>query len=505
MGKRSVYTKITPLPANVPRQLALDMLHSHAEVIQLNPLVTGVTAIDAPRDAAADEFFSQWYEISEIITWGPGLKKRINFRGVFHDQPWGLQSHVYAPMGTDLRNKYRIGGNQPGEPREPKELGVDTPVEGLYLREDVEIICSVPLTMGFVKKETKAATGTMIDRLTKKAELLDEGKLHAMFENGKLKTSKPNQAPTFVDRPLPSPGSEMGSGGPASPGLRSDSASIYSSPAQDQQGFGNYHDIVGRHNSHRFSSYVPGYQQNGYNGPDYAKPPLPEINELPGSFYHPEQQSPGLYPPPLKPQGQSFRSELPGDYTLAPPPLSAAKRRSTSTMSSQHHPSPQPSPGLPHRSPLPSPALPDRRTSTTSSTYAITNPDPAAPLPYPHHHPHRNSTASAHSGAPNDPISERHRHHGSAPPEEDPPTQRPSNAARAAAAAPSQILEPDHQRFSHLSIQGRPYESSAAAAAKGEQQDAGAGAGTVSQCPVCGLFEGDEAAVTHHVSKAHFA
>ena len=61
------------------RQLALDMLHSHSEVIQLNPLVTGVKAINAPRDAARDEFFSQWYEISEIITWGPGLKKRINF------------------------------------------------------------------------------------------------------------------------------------------------------------------------------------------------------------------------------------------------------------------------------------------------------------------------------------------------------------------------------------------------------------------------------------------
>ncbi|RMX82522.1 hypothetical protein D0869_05994, partial [Hortaea werneckii] len=83
MGKRHVYTKVTPLPSNIPRQLALDMLHSHSEVIQLNPLVTGVKAINAPRDAARDEFFSQWYEISEIITWGPGLKKRINFKGVF--------------------------------------------------------------------------------------------------------------------------------------------------------------------------------------------------------------------------------------------------------------------------------------------------------------------------------------------------------------------------------------------------------------------------------------
>ena len=53
MGKRTVYTTITPLPAHVPRELALDMLHSHTEVIQLNPLVTGVKPVDAPRDAAS--------------------------------------------------------------------------------------------------------------------------------------------------------------------------------------------------------------------------------------------------------------------------------------------------------------------------------------------------------------------------------------------------------------------------------------------------------------------
>lgn len=106
---RTAYTKVHPLPSKVPRQLALDLLHSHEEVIRMNPLVTNVKPIDAPRDAASDEYFSQWYEIEEIITWGFGMKKKISFKGVFHDQPWGLQSHVYVPFGVDLRNKYRIG------------------------------------------------------------------------------------------------------------------------------------------------------------------------------------------------------------------------------------------------------------------------------------------------------------------------------------------------------------------------------------------------------------
>ena len=109
MVKQVHYTKITPLPSNVPRLLALDLLHGHDEFIKLNPLVTGVRSIEAPRNAASDEFFSNWYEISEVITWGYGLKKKIAFNGVFHNQPWGLQTHVFAPFGVEMRNKYRIG------------------------------------------------------------------------------------------------------------------------------------------------------------------------------------------------------------------------------------------------------------------------------------------------------------------------------------------------------------------------------------------------------------
>ncbi len=65
MGRHVFYTQITPLPPNVPRLLALDLLHSHDEFIRLNPLVTNVKPIDAPRTAEGDEYFSSWYEISQ--------------------------------------------------------------------------------------------------------------------------------------------------------------------------------------------------------------------------------------------------------------------------------------------------------------------------------------------------------------------------------------------------------------------------------------------------------
>jgi hypothetical protein len=197
MRKKEAYTQITPIPSNVPRQLALDILHSHSEIITLNPLVLSHRPIKAPRDSASDEYYSTWYEITERVQYIPGLGKmgsgKISFRGCFHDTAWGIQTHMYAPMSIDLKNKWRIAGNQPGElpdleGREPRSPGA--PVDGLYLREDVEISCNLAL-MSFVKSQLKAASRVLVDRLIKKAELLDAGVLRAMMEDGKLKTFNP--------------------------------------------------------------------------------------------------------------------------------------------------------------------------------------------------------------------------------------------------------------------------------------------------------------------------
>lgn len=124
--------------------------------------------------------------------------------------PWGLQTHIYAPAGVDLRNKWQICGNEPGEAPETRELGIDAPSEGLYLREDIQITCNMTM-VSFVKKETKAASKVLVERLIKKAELLDSGALNALFENGKLKTINPadrSQRPQTADgskSPLLSP------------------------------------------------------------------------------------------------------------------------------------------------------------------------------------------------------------------------------------------------------------------------------------------------------------
>ncbi|BDD63069.1 hypothetical protein MPDQ_003645 [Monascus purpureus] len=194
MQKKDVYTNITPLPSFIPRQLAIDLIHSHSEIITLNPLVLTHHAIPAPRDAPADEYYSAWYEIVQRIQVMPGMGRlgssKISFRGCFHNVPWGVQTHIYAPMGIDLRHNYRIGGNQPGEPPESRELGLDIPAEGLYLREDIQIRCNFTM-MPFVRGTLKSATKVLVDRLIRKAELLDAGVLRAMMEDGRLKTINP--------------------------------------------------------------------------------------------------------------------------------------------------------------------------------------------------------------------------------------------------------------------------------------------------------------------------
>jgi hypothetical protein len=494
MGKRTTYTNITPLPSNIPRQLALDMLRSHGEVISLNPLVTGHKAIPAPREAAADEFFAQWYEITEIITWGFGLKKKISFKGVFYDLPNGLQTHTYAPMGVDLRNKWTVRGNQPGEPKEPRELGVETPLEGLYLREDVEIVCNIALA-GYVKKEMKASAHVMVDRMTRKAELLDEGVLHAMFEDGKMKTTNPhNLQPQSMAN---TSHLDTGSKSPVlSPGPSAkDGAFDY-----QENKYTTYRDLVQRRESQRHSHYLPAYQQEGYQGPEdhtsqgpqayggaeksryIPNPPAAPSGpvEVEGSFYHP-QQSPNQYTTSNVP---TFTAELAdtsvtsGDTGAKPAPL-RPNRNSTQQ---------------PISSPQPSPALPPRSNSQQSAS----SPQPNQRPPYPTSPP--GSTNQYPHRSPNQSYTRN-----------DLPTQVAKR--QSVASSNYSITNPDEGFYSRNPSQRSASTTDQALAnhvqglgidERQEVDPSQFGATALSKCPVCGNFEGDEAAVNHHVAK-HFS
>ncbi|PTD04767.1 hypothetical protein FCULG_00001148 [Fusarium culmorum] len=328
LKKKETLTIITPIPGFIPRQLAIDLLHSHGEIITLNPLVLSHKPIPAPRNAAADEYYSTWYEITERIQYLPGLGKigsgKLTFNGCFHDMPWGMQSHIYIPLGIDMRNKYRIMGNQPGlEPPEQPELGLEqlgAPKEGLYLRTDVDLKANITL-MGFVKAESRKASVDMVNRMVKKAELLDAGLLKAMFQDGKLKTYNPNdrsessqarqQALQNPSTGLPDAALHPGPG-PMSPG-----------PSY-QQPYG-YQQQMQPQRSPTYPYATPDNAGSQYPQSPYvyqAQTPPPG-SQYPGHTPPPGAQYQQQQPPPVPPKTniQSFPMELPGDYYHPNSPL----------------------------------------------------------------------------------------------------------------------------------------------------------------------------------------
>ena len=97
----------------------------------------------------------------------------MSYKACFHDQPWGLETHIYAPTGLDIREKWSIQGTLPGERPEPRELGSTAPAEGLYLKEECEMRCN-RLLNSFVRKNLDEAHKVLVERIMRKAQLIEQ-------------------------------------------------------------------------------------------------------------------------------------------------------------------------------------------------------------------------------------------------------------------------------------------------------------------------------------------
>jgi hypothetical protein len=173
MSKRTVFTTLTPLPAGISRETVRETLHDHLEMIDLNPLVEERHPINPPNTATAEEYHCVWYQLTDKVQYLPGgmMSGKVSYNACFHDLENGLQTHVYAPMGLNIRGKWTLGGTLPGEPVAPVELGVGAPIQGLWLREDVDMKCNILMT-SFVKKTLKKAHSKLVERLLMKAQIV---------------------------------------------------------------------------------------------------------------------------------------------------------------------------------------------------------------------------------------------------------------------------------------------------------------------------------------------
>ncbi|KAJ9667428.1 hypothetical protein H2201_002296 [Coniosporium apollinis] len=158
MSKRTLYTTF----------------HAHVEMIDLNPLAIERHPINPHSGVPAEETKCLWYQITDRISYLPGgaLTGKVFYNACFHDLPNGLQTHVYAPLGLDIKGKWSLGGNLPGKPQEAVEMGVGAPSTGLYIREDAEMRCNI-FAVSFVKRTLKKAHALLVQRLVNKT-IVDE-------------------------------------------------------------------------------------------------------------------------------------------------------------------------------------------------------------------------------------------------------------------------------------------------------------------------------------------
>lgn len=159
------------------RQTAISFLHNHLAMIDLNPLVISRKSIPPLPHCPPEETACAWYLITDKLNYLPGtdlFTGLVTYTCAFHDLPTGLQTHCYAGLGTEIRDKWTVGGSEEGEEPEKQELGLGAPASGLYLREDVDFKCNILVT-GFVKKTLKKAHIFLAEKLATEAQRGREG------------------------------------------------------------------------------------------------------------------------------------------------------------------------------------------------------------------------------------------------------------------------------------------------------------------------------------------
>jgi hypothetical protein len=146
---------------------AISFLRDHFQMIDLNPLVINRQRLPIPpAEASPEEMHAHWYQITDKISYMPGVSSAVSYNACMHDLTDGLQTHTFAPAGVEIRGRWTIGGGAlPGEGRtNPSELGMDVPRHGLYLMETTELRCNFLMT-GFIKKNLKGAHAKVVEKI----------------------------------------------------------------------------------------------------------------------------------------------------------------------------------------------------------------------------------------------------------------------------------------------------------------------------------------------------
>ena len=151
----------------IPRatEAALLFLRDHLQMIDLNPLVIERHKLSLPPpNASPEEMHATWYQITDKISYLPGVTSSVSYNACMHDLADGLQTHTFAPAGVEIRGRWIIGGSASGEAPIERELGSAAPSRGLYLEETTDLKCNFLMT-GFIKKNLKGAHAKVVEKI----------------------------------------------------------------------------------------------------------------------------------------------------------------------------------------------------------------------------------------------------------------------------------------------------------------------------------------------------
>ena len=338
MSKRTVYTIVTALPPTVTRQIGVDMLHDHDEMIELNPLVIEHHPMKPPKDCPAEEYHCAWHSLTDRLSYLPGglVKGQVTYKAAFHDMPWGIQTHILAPMGLDIREKWSIGGNMPGEPREVLELGLKgAPRDGLYLREDCDMKCNIMMT-AYVKRNMKKSHEVLVARLLSKGEVIEDRSYRQTISS----TISASDSLTDPDSKTPSY---------TSPSLSQTSIPprpVIANPTPTPPAYSNPHQPPPLQHSNSNLSHMSHASQHAHRASTHSQhPPPPQYYQQPaytgGSAVSTASYDPSAYAqhpqhpqPPYPQQHPALRAADPA----MPPPLHPQQHLSHRPHASFSHP-----------------------------------------------------------------------------------------------------------------------------------------------------------------------
>ncbi|PTB73947.1 hypothetical protein M440DRAFT_1446525 [Trichoderma longibrachiatum ATCC 18648] len=288
LRKKEAFTLVTPIPGFIPRQLAIDILHSHSEVIRA---CKGAVAeeycaivVSLPTKPGQHQIHSTGYQGSGDISYSEAASRMVNGRTRTETFPVDIPFTRVEAVQSDvpINRAYLLTLVQEGK------LAV-LPLTTSSACGELHRLHSDSRPNFLVSSESCGQwtypSLEMVQRIIKKAELLDAGVLKAMMEDGKLKTVNPND--------------------------RSTTPAVAAMSPHSRQPSVNY-GIPGQKSPQMPPSYSPAYPHYAYPSPQQSQPP--QLYDPRQSMYSPNPQQGQYAPPPIPPKEQMVIMELPGDY-----------------------------------------------------------------------------------------------------------------------------------------------------------------------------------------------